>query len=171
LNTIEKFDDEIGMIEKDIFKFLMSYSLFIGQKPTFITIKIYFITRKSLTQEKLQELTGFSRGTISQEIKKLISMNLIEKTDVSNTGEITYAMKNPVIAFVHSFRDLTSDVSRFAERIKAINEDIEKEKLSLEKLHGFDKVYQLVNTLANSIPLSLELIKLIENELAIYQEE
>jgi len=171
LNTIEEFDDEIRAIEKDIFKFLMSYSLFIGQKTTFTTIKIYFITRKTLTQEKLQELTGFSRGTISQELKKLISMDLIEKTSVSNTGEITYLMKNPIIAFIHSFSDLTNDISKFANKIDAIKDDIEKEKDLIENLHGFDKIYQLVNVLANSIPFSLELIKTIEKELAIYQDD
>ena len=171
MTEIEEFDNDIKAIEEDIFKFLMSYSLFIGQKTTFTTIKIYFITRKSLTQEKLQELTGFSRGTISQELKKLISMELIEKTSVSNTGEITYLMKNPIIAFVHSFSDLTNDISKFANKIDAIKDDIEKEKDLIEDLHGFDKIYQLVNVLANSIPFSLELIKTIEKELAIYQGE
>lgn len=171
MTEIEEFDNDIKAIEEDIFKFLMSYSLFIGQKTTFTTIKIYFITRKSLTQEKLQELTGFSRGTISQELKKLISMELIEKTSVSNTGEITYLMKNPIIAFVHSFSDLTNDISKFANKIDAIKDDIEKEKDLIEDLHGFDKIYQLVNVLGNSIPFSLELIKTIEKELAIYQGE
>jgi len=171
LTTIEEFDNDIIAIEKDIFKFLMSYSLFIGQKTTFTTIKIYFITRKSLTQEKLQELTGFSRGTISQELKKLISMALIEKTNVSNTGEITYLMKNPIIAFVHSFSNLMDDISKFAYKIDAIKDDIEKEKDLIEDLHGFDKIYQLVNVLANSIPFSLELVKTIQKELALYQDE
>ncbi len=171
MTVIEEFDDEIETIEKDIIKFLTSYSLFIGQKTTFITIKTYFITRKSLTQEKLQELTGFSRGTISQEIKKLISLDLIEKTGVSTTGEITYSMKNPVIAFIHSFKNLTQDISKFSKKINDIKEDIETEKDLIENLHGFDKVYLLVNTLANSIPFSLELIKMIEKELANYQEE
>ena len=168
---IKEFENEISAIEKDIFKFLMSYSLFIGQKTTFTTIKIYFITRKSLTQEKLHELTGFSRGTISQELKKLISMDIIEKTNVSNTGEITYLMKNPIIAFVHSFSNLMNDISKFANRIDAIKDDIEKEKDLIEDLHGFDKIYQLVNVLAKSIPFSLELIKTIEKELALYQDE
>ena len=171
MTTIEEFDDDIIAIEKDIFKFLMSYSLFIGQKTTFTTIKIYFITRKSLTQEKLQELTGFSRGTISQELKKLISMALIEKTSVSNTGEITYLMKNPIIAYVHSFSNLMNDISKFAYKIDAIKDDIEKEKDLIEDLHGFDKIYQLVNVLANSIPFSLELVKTIQKELALYQDE
>ena len=171
MTTIEEFNNDIIAIEKDIFKFLMSYSLFIGQKTTFTTIKIYFITRKSLTQEKLQELTGFSRGTISQELKKLISMALIEKTNVSNTGEITYLMKNPIIAFVHSFSNLMNDISKFAYKIDAIKDDIEKEKDLIEDLHGFDKIYQLVNVLANSIPFSLELVKTIQKELALYQDE
>ncbi len=168
---IEEFNDEIREIEKDIFKFLMFYSLFIGQKTTFKTIKIYFITRKSLTQEKLQELTGFSRGTISQELNELISMNLIEKTSISTTGEITYSMRNPIIAFIHSFSDLTKGISGFADSINAIKDDIEKEKVMIENLHGFDKIYQFVNALANAVPFSLELIKKIENELLNYQDE
>ena len=171
MNIAEDFDEEIREIEKDIFKYLMSYSLFIGQKTTFTTIRIYFITRKSLTQEKLQELTGFSRGTISQELKELISMDLIEKTSVSASGEITYTMKNPIIAFVHSFKNLTKDISKFAESINTVKTDIENEKDLIENLHGFEPVYQLVNTLANAIPFSLELIKMIESELVKYQDE
>ena len=171
MNEIEEFDDEIKAIEDDIVKFLMSYSLFIGQKTTFTTIKIYFITRKALTQEKLQELTGFSRGTISQELKKLISMGIIERSNVSTTGEITYSMKNPIIAFIHSFSALMKDISRFSKNIDAIKDEIENEKALIESLYGFDKIYQLVNVLTNSIPFSLELIKLIEKELVLYQGE
>ena len=80
-------------------------------------------------------------------------------------------MKNPIIAFVHSFSDLTNDISKFANKIDALKDDIEKEKDLIKDLHGFDKIYQLVNVLANSIPFSLELIKTIKNELAIYQDE
>lgn len=122
----------------------MSYSLFIGQKTTFTTIKIYFITRKSLTQEKLQELTGFSQGTISQELKNLLSTDIIEKSNVSSTGEITYSMKNSIIAFTHSFSNLTSDISKFTEDIDVIKENIEKEKILIKDLYGFDKIYQLI---------------------------
>lgn len=149
----------------------MSYSLFIEQKTPFITIKIYFITRKSLTQEKLQELTGYSRGMISQELKKLISTDLIEKSNVSTTGEINYSMNNLIIAFVHSISDLTNDISRFDEAINVIKENIKNNKVLIENFHDFDKIYQLVNVLANSIPLSLELIKMIDKELINYQDE
>ncbi|MBY9004609.1 MAG: hypothetical protein KGD73_11595, partial [Candidatus Lokiarchaeota archaeon] len=105
------------------------------------------------------------------ELKKLISMNLIEKTSVSTSGEITYSMKNPVIAFVYSFRNLTKDISRFAESINTIKEDIENEKKMIENMYGFDQVYQLVNILAKAIPFSLELIKIVEGELIKYQDE
>lgn len=52
-----------------------------------------------------------------------------------------------------------------------IRKKIENEKVLIENLYGFDKIYQLVNVLANSIPFSLELIKLIEKELVLYQGE
>lgn len=171
MNLVENFDDEIREIEKDILKYLISYSLFIGQNTKFTTIKIYFITRKFLTQEKLHKLTGFSRGTISQQLKELIFLDLIEKTSVSASGEITYSMKNPNIAFVHSFKNLSKDISKFATSIDAIKADIENEKDLIEDLHGFEPVYQLINTLANAIPFSLELIKMIESELIKYQDE
>ena len=64
-----------------------------------------------------------------------------------------------------------NDISIFANKIDAIKDDIEKEKDLIEDFHGFDKIYQLVNVLANSIPFSLELIKTIQKELAIYQDE
>ena len=63
------------------------------------------------------------------------------------------------------------DISKFAYKIDAIKDDIEKEKDLIEDLHGFDKIYQLVNVLANSIPFSLELVKTIQKELALYQDE
>jgi len=98
-------------------------------------------------------------------------MDIIEKTSISTIGEITYSMKNPIIAFIHSFSNLTKDISRFAKNINDIKDDVEKEKVLIENLHGFDKIYQLVNTLANSIPFSLELIKMIEKELINHQGE
>ena len=64
-----------------------------------------------------------------------------------------------------------NDISIFANKIDAIKDDIEKEKDLIEDFHGFDKIYQLVNVLANSIPFSLELIKTIQKELAIYQDQ
>ena len=63
------------------------------------------------------------------------------------------------------------DISRFSKDINAVKEDIENEKVLIENLYGFDKIYELVNVLANSIPFSLELIKLIEKELVLYQGE
>ncbi|MHA1671723.1 MAG: hypothetical protein ACTSV5_14285 [Promethearchaeota archaeon] len=79
-------------------------------------------------------------------------------------------MKNPIIAFIHSFSNLTKDISRFANKINAIKDDIEKEKDLIKDLYDFNKIYELINVLANSIPFSLELIKMIESELINYQD-
>ena len=98
-------------------------------------------------------------------------MNLIEKSNVSAKGEITYCMKNPIVAFIHSFSDLMNDISRFSKDINSIKEDIDNERILIENLYGFDKVDELVNVLANSIPFSLEIIKLVEKELVLYQGE
>ncbi len=48
-------------------------------------------------------------------------------------------MKNPIIAFVHSFSNLTIDISKFANKVDAIKDDIEKEKDLIENMHVLTK--------------------------------
>jgi len=171
LSEIEQFDPEIKKIEGDIRKFLISYPLFAGQKSTFTTIKIYFITRRDITQEKLQKLTGFSRGTISQELKKLVEMGVIEKTNVSSTGEITYSMKSAAKAFVHSFINSTQDIFYFIKEMVELKLEMDAQRNELEKLHGFNEIYQIINLYSISMPFILELIKLLEKELAGFEKK
>jgi DNA-binding transcriptional regulator GbsR (MarR family) len=84
-----QFDSEIKKIEDEFIDFIVSSPLFIGEKLIFSTIKAYFMTRENLTQEELKELSGFSSGAISQELKKLLKRGLIEISNISNTGKMT----------------------------------------------------------------------------------
>ena len=162
----EIFDTEIEKLEKEIVDFLLNNSYFFtGQKTPFAIIKAYFLTRRDLTQEMIKKLTGLSRGTISQELKKLIDAEIIRKSKVSSTGEITYTLDSVEFAFVHAFYNAQKDLVDFDEKLAELKADIEKNLNVINDLNGFDEINQIVNLFSLSMPFTLGLYKMLEEEL------
>jgi len=165
MSKIQEFDEEIETMEKEIVDFLLNKSyLFTGQKSTFMMIKAYFLTRKHLTQEMIKNLTGLSRGTISQELNRLVREGIIHKSDVSSTGEITYTLDSVEFAFVHAFYNAQKEIVEFGKKLTELKHDIQERKENLKDLKGFDKINQVVNLLTVSVPFSLKLYNMLEKE-------
>jgi DNA-binding transcriptional regulator GbsR (MarR family) len=164
-SKIVDFDEEIEELEQEIVNFLLNKSYFFtGQKSAFVIIKSYFITRKHLTQEMLHNLTGLSRGTISQELNKFLEDGLIRKSHISSTGEITYTLDSVEFAFVHAFYNAQKEIVEFGRELTKLKEEIEKNKESVKDSKGFNQISQIVNLLTLSVPFSLELYKMLEEE-------
>ena len=47
---------------------------------------------------------------------------------------------------------------------------MDKEKKELETLHGFNNIYELLSLFSSSLPLTMELMKVFEKEMAILEE-
>ena len=162
----ETFDTEIEKLEEEIVDFLLNKSYFFaGQKTPFAIIKVYFLTRRDLTQEMIKKLTGLSRGTISQELKKLIDAKVIRKNKVSSTGEITYTLDSVEFAFIHAFYNAQKDLVDFDKELAELKADIEKNLNDINDLNGFDEINQIVNLFSLSMPFTLGLYKMLEEEL------
>ena len=166
MNESLQFDAEILKIEGEIVGFLQSFPLFALQKSINSTITSYFITRRSLTQEKIHQLTGFSRGIISQELKKLVDMNLIEKTNISSKGEITYSMQSATDAFLKNFLNAQREIFDFFDEIGEVKKKMETERDVIENLYRFNDIYDLISLFTASLPLVVKVIKALEKELA-----
>ncbi|UYP47811.1 hypothetical protein NEF87_004096 [Candidatus Lokiarchaeum ossiferum] len=70
-----EFDPIVEQLESQVISILMkSDSLLIKNKKSFSNIFAYFYTRKILTQKKIQELSGYSIGKISEALKYLIEV-------------------------------------------------------------------------------------------------
>ncbi|MBY8985540.1 MAG: hypothetical protein KGD65_10750 [Candidatus Lokiarchaeota archaeon] len=165
MNDMLPLDPEIIKIEKDIVEFLQSFPLFALQKSINSTIIAYFITRKNLTQETIHQLTGFSRGIISQELKKLIEMGFIEKIKISSKGEITYSMQSATKAFLKNFLNSQKEIFDFYNEIDDLKTEMDAEKERIEKLYGYNDIYELVSLFTASLPLTVKVIEVLEKEL------
>ena len=166
MNEIRKFDPEIKKIENDVLEFLLINPLFSLQKSMVSTIKAYFITRESLTQELINKLTGFSRGKISQELKKLLDTGFIEKLNVSSKGEITYTMKSVSRTFVKNFFNSQKEIFDFFNEINELKKEMDSEKEEIGRLHGYNDVYDVLLLFTSSLPLVEKVVRELEKELA-----
>ncbi|MHA2005698.1 MAG: hypothetical protein ACXABO_02430 [Promethearchaeota archaeon] len=165
MNESLPFDPEILKIEKEIIEFLQSFPLFALQKSINATIIAYFITRKNLTQETIHQLTGFSRGIISQELKKILKMGFIEKIKVSSKGEITYSMQSATKAFLNNFLNSQKEIFDFYNEFDDLKTEMDAERDKIENLYGYHDIYDLILLFTASLPLVIKVIEVLEKEL------
>jgi DNA-binding transcriptional regulator GbsR (MarR family) len=160
------FDAEIRAIEKEIVEFFATKaSEFTGRHPIISKVMVYFYIRKELTQHDLQVLAGFSAGTISKSVRKLLKMNMITKEIIPGTHKHIYKMeKLPFISpryFLMTER-LMGDIIRELEEMKKTLEANREEMKSYETYH---KSYETVTQLLRLLPAISVFLENIEEEL------
>ena len=145
------FDPEIYIIEDDILYQLATSPMFTSRDPMFIRILGYFITRKYLTQKKLQKITGLSAGKISEEVNLLLKNGLIEKSDISPKGKITYGAESAGIILLKFSRSIINSMTKWYDKLLNMRLELEENRNDLETLIGYTRIYIIVEFLLNSI--------------------
>lgn len=140
MKNMIRFDPVIEKIESEVIDYFVHSILGEGRSEITSTILFYFVTRKDLTQKKLQKLTGFSAGKISQEVNDFVKMNLITISDKSSTGEITYSMESIESEIFNRGINIIKSNLIWEERFLEILEELNKNQESLKKLNGYEKV-------------------------------
>ena len=163
LNNQIEFDEEIVEVEKEIINFLITCKLFVKLKPLFIKILSFFITRKNLTQNDLQELTGLSAGTISQEINKMLENEILEVMKISESGQITYSMNSVPNAFMKFNINMIQNILKWENELKRIKNELEKNKKEFKKFKSFKGIYGFVNVIQPIMLLYKDSLEIINN--------
>ena len=163
LNDDIEFDPEIEEIEKEIMNFFIKSRLLVKLKPLFIKILSFFITRKSLTQNDLKELTGLSAGTISQEIHKMLENEIIEVMKTSDSGQITYSMNSVPNAFMKFNKSVINNLLKWENELNSIKYELDKNKKEFENFKGFKGMFDFVNIIQPIMPLYKEILEIINN--------
>lgn len=163
LNKRVEFDEEIVEIEKEIINFLITCKLLVKLKPIFIKILSFFITRKTLTQNDLQELTGLSAGTISQEINKMLENEIIEVMKISESGQITYSMNSVPNAFMKFNINMINSILEWENKLDRIKNELEKNKKEFKKFKSFKGIYEFINVILPLMPLYKDSLEIIDN--------
>lgn len=162
------FIPEIKEIEKEMIQYLVQSPLFFSRSIVSKTLISYFITRKSLTQEEIYNLTGISRGKISQELNKLIQNGFIEaKPRSSVTKPIIYTMDDVETAFLKDTITILNNSMSWEKKLKQIQSELEDNQQELKKLEGYNKVLKFLNYMLPLMKYSKEKL----NELEVLKED
>jgi len=145
------FDPEVYIVEDDMLYQLVTSPMFSSRDPMFIRILGYFITRKYLTQKKLQKITGLSAGKISEEVNLLLENGLIEKSDISPKGKITYGAESAGIILLKFSRSIINRMTKLYDKLIKMRLELEEKRNELDTLNGYTRIYEINEFLLNSI--------------------
>ncbi|UCD01167.1 MAG: MarR family transcriptional regulator [Promethearchaeota archaeon] len=159
------FDPEVYIIEDDIIYQLVISPLFTGRDPMFIRILGYFITRKYLTQKKLQKITGLSAGKISEEVNRLLENGLVEKSDISPKGKITYHAESAGLILLKFSRSIINRMTKWNNELLKMRAELEENRNYLKTLNGYARIYKINEFLLNSISKYQIFIDLVDKVL------
>ncbi|MFX0037930.1 MAG: hypothetical protein ACFFCY_15575 [Promethearchaeota archaeon] len=146
------FDEEVYLIEDDMLNQLTASPMFSSRDQMFIRILGYFITRKYLTQKRLQRITGLSAGKISEEVNLLLENGLIEKVHVSENGKITYGAESAGIILLKFSRSVIYRMAKWDKELQKMRVELEDNHKDLKNLNGYERIKKIVEFLliANS---------------------
>jgi len=156
------FNSDITQIEKDLVEFLTKSQFFIGEKNSTAEIISFFIARKELTQNKLKELTGLSKGTISQELNDLLKRKIIEEKEGINGKIKIYTMDSIINGFINSYLSAVKDYLKYKKEFTQIKIKLEQEKEKLQNYEEYDTIYKFVKIFLDSIPITEKIIEMLK---------
>jgi len=85
------FSDKLRKYEDKIVDFIVDIGTRKRVNPKILQISSYLLIHGSLTQKELQELTGFSMGTISMYLSVMIGMGRFQKERIPKTHTFKYS--------------------------------------------------------------------------------
>jgi DNA-binding transcriptional regulator GbsR (MarR family) len=166
LRDTPSFDPEIRAIEKEVVEFFATKaSEFTGRHPITSKVMTYFYVRKELTQHDLQTLTGFSAGTVSKAVRKLLQMNVITKETIKGTHKHIYKMEKLPFVSPRYFLMTESFMGDMIGELEEMKKTLDEERQEMKKFEAYHKIYETVTQLLRLLPTIHIFLETIEEEL------
>ena len=166
LQNISNFDPKIRAIEKEIVEFFATKaSEFTGRHPITSKVMTYFYIRKELTQHDLQTVTGFSAGTISKAVRKLLKMNMITKETIPGTHKHIYKMEKLPFISPRYFLMTESVMDNMIGELEKMKKTLDDNKEEMKQFETYHKSYETVTQLLRLLPTVSFFLDNIEEEL------
>jgi len=151
------FDPEIRQIEQEIVEFFAEKTPeYTGRHPIIATVMAYFYTRRNLTQRDLQNLTGFSAGTISKSVRQLVDMNVITKEIIPGTHMHIYKMEKLPFSSARYFLRTEKLLEELEKELKEMKDTLDTHAEEMQNLKGYQKIYTIITQLLelmSSVPM------------------
>ncbi|MBD3214786.1 MAG: hypothetical protein GF311_19400 [Candidatus Lokiarchaeota archaeon] len=151
------YEGKIKEFEDRLIKFFVQAGKLKGQNVTFSTIIGYFLIHKSLTQDQVKELTGFSKGSVSINLSLLEDYGFLKKKLIKGTRKYLYS-------FGGDFSQLSMDTGTFKKEINRNAVTFFQSKIKILNEYKDKKGYEILSERLNGIMSFLEIHKkLIEH--------
>jgi len=167
------YKEKLLTYEQQIINFLMDIGKTKGTNETLSAIIGYFLIHKHLTQAELKELSGFSRGAISENLKKLVKVGFAQKEKINNSktyqysiGEnMAYVAKNVSFVKTSGVEQMKQFIQQKYEELQQIG-DSSKKGFSIlsERLNELLEFFRLYQDILQKIIKSPMIKNLIENK-------
>ena len=147
------FSQKIMQLEDDIIVHFLYNSAYATMDELTMRVYTYFFTRNVLTQKKLRSLTGLSLGKISQIVKFLIDMSVIERLNKKKKGSIIpadmmrqqiYSMNSVQKSFFKSALNSGKIFLQNKPRFEEIMSELVVNEAELKHLNGYENVLEVL---------------------------
>ncbi len=165
-NTKEKIEkikkQNFKDIEDSIIHFIQINPLFAIDEPIYLPIFCYLLTRRSLTQLELQNLTKLSSGTVSEGLNYFIKNNLIELDKVKGTRMRYYTI--PSIGYSNYMKQYQrfNQIKEIKKKIVLIYQEMNGRESELKDLNGYEIIRNFVKEI-------LELMDFVDKGIIIFE--
>ncbi len=168
-SDLQRFHPELRQVEKEIAEFFAQKTPeYTGRHTIIAKIMAYFYTRKNLTQQDLQALTGFSAGTISKSLRQLVQMNFITKEMIPGTHKHIYKMEQLPFRSPRFFMRTETYLAGLKKELEEMKETLDTHAEDMRHLDGYQTTYATITQLLALLSRVPVFITLIEEELEKY---
>jgi DNA-binding transcriptional regulator GbsR (MarR family) len=156
-----KINPELRQIEEEIIDFFKYDSVYSFLEEFSLTVFVYFITRKVLTQEKVRELTKLSLGKVSEVINELLKQGYIIKVDKNRYDKsiledlerkTLYAMASIKDFFIISGINSFDQMLKWERKFKRMQKELIENRKTIKKKEGYHKILKAVQSYLDVIP-------------------
>jgi DNA-binding transcriptional regulator GbsR (MarR family) len=166
------FHPEIRQIEQEIVAFFAEKTPeYTGRHPIVSMVMAYFYIRRSLTQQDLRKLTGFSAGAISKAVRQLVDMNVITREMIPGTHTHIYKMETLPFRSPSYFLQTEKTLEKLHKELKEMKDTLDAHGDEMRDLEGYQRVYVIITQLLELISSVPRFMALIEEELDKFIEK
>ncbi|MFX0095028.1 MAG: hypothetical protein ACFFBD_25050 [Candidatus Hodarchaeota archaeon] len=158
--NLTQFSD-IGEIEHEIVDFFIKSPLFYFQKSSLSKLFGLLFINESLSQKQLKQLSGFSSGAISQDLKVLEAFGFVirEPTSHSRSSKYAYKMVPVSTTLLKLVITLAETRMRWKPVLEGMKRELEDKFVELSVLNGYNAIYTIISVLIRYMPIYEELVK------------
>ncbi len=152
------YEGKVRVYEKRLIEILVDAGKIKGQNAVFGSIIGYLLLHGSLTQTQLKELTGFSKGAISQSLKVLSSAPAIKREPLEGKREYLYTLGTNMSDIASNIGSYKSESNESA--IKFLQSKVQELDKNKNK-NGYKTLSKRVITMINFFEYNIKLLEKI----------